>query len=114
MLYVQTLNGITSNAEARPNAMDPPTWDYRLKRRGGSMFLIPPVGAAFTKQTRMALREWAEARGYFASITGDNEVSVAAMTGGPALDEIVDGVAEQRIGRLVERERAALRLSSRE
>lgn len=95
-------------AEKRFNVPTPPTWDYRLKQRGGSTYLIPPVGQAFTPETRSALRDWARDAGYSASIITDNEVSVAAVTGGPSLDYIVDGVKEQAYGRQADKERSAM------
>lgn len=95
-------------AEKRFNVPTPPTWNYRLKQRGGSTYLIPPVGQAFTPETRRALRDWARDAGYSASIITDNEVSVAAVTGGPSLDYIVDGVKEQAYGRQADKERSAM------
>lgn len=106
-------DGIAAEAEQVPegekrfDVPNPPTWDYRLKQRGGSTYLIPPVGQAFTPETRRALRDWARDAGYFASIITGNEISIAAVTGGPPLDYIVDGVKEQAYGRQVDKERAA-------
>ncbi len=87
---------------------NPPTWDYRLKQRGGSTYLIPPVGQSFDQETRRELRDWARNAGFSASIITDNEISVAAVTGGPSLDYIVDGVKEQAYGRQADKERAAI------
>ncbi|TXH46821.1 MAG: hypothetical protein E6Q97_28735 [Desulfurellales bacterium] len=100
--------GKLEEAEAKRFVVpDPPTWDYRLKRRGGSTYLIPPVGQAFTLETRRALRDWARDAGFFASIITDNEISVDAVTGGPSLDYIVDGVEDQKYERQAAKERAA-------
>lgn len=92
----------------RFNIPAPPTLDYRLKHRGGSTYLIPPVGKAFTPETRSALRDWARDAGFSASIITDNEISVASVTDGPSLDYIVDGVKEQAYGRQADKERAAI------
>jgi hypothetical protein len=90
-----------------PFLPDPPTLDYRLKERGGQLYLIPPVGNAFDKPTRDALREWLRGAGYFVQATGDNEIAVSATSNSPPLDHIEDGVREQRIAREADKEAAA-------
>lgn len=87
------------------NVPNPPTFDYRLKQRGGQTFLVPPVGGSFSPETRTALRDWLRDAGFFANATGAHEIAVSEITGGPTLDYIVDGVEEQRIGRAVAKER---------
>lgn len=86
--------------------LGPPTFDYRLKKRGGQTYLVPPVGQAFSKETRNALRDWLRDAGYFVNATGDNEIAVSSTSNSPPVDHIVDGVEDQRLERAVNKERA--------
>lgn len=68
-----------------------PTSDYRLKVRGGQMYLIPPVGKAFSGEVRDSLRNWLREAGYFVTATGKNEIAVSETENSPQLNAIEDG-----------------------
>ena len=93
------------DAERVKDLPPPPTLDYRLQERGRQLYLIPPVGKGFTRETRDSLVKWLSDAGYFASAVGDHRIAVSETDRSPSIDFIVDGVEEQRIGRAVAKER---------
>jgi hypothetical protein len=79
----------------------PPTLDYRITTRRNSTYIVPLVGKGFTKEGREGLVNWLKGAGFFASATDDHSIIVSQITDGPALALIVDGLEEQKHGRLV-------------
>jgi hypothetical protein len=60
--------------------------DYRVTTRGGSTYLMPKVGAAWTKARVDEIRSALRSAGYFVSLISPGRMAVAETAESPSID----------------------------